>query len=104
MKITLDIEQDLKQQFQSIVNSDNFERKSGYSYDKIKLIRFPDQTEFYHFEPIEHKTPVYMTSINSKESKWYLIHMNIGPDIQLKKTALQRLIYIKYSFPEFFQL
>ena len=89
MKVTLDIEQDLKEQFHRIVTSDNFESASGYSYDKIKLIKFPDQTEFYHFEQIEHRIPVSMTSINSEASEWYLIHMNIGGDMQLKKTANQ---------------
>ncbi|MDY2588114.1 helix-turn-helix transcriptional regulator [Winogradskyella aquimaris] len=92
MKITLDIGRDLKEQFRRVVNSDNFEKDSGYSYDKIKLIKFPDHTEFYHFEPIEHNTPVYMTSTNSKNSEWYLIHMNIGADMQLKKTTNQPMV------------
>lgn len=85
LKITLDIEQDLKDQFRSVIDADNFDSASGYANDKIKLIKFPDQTEFYHFEPVEHKVPIHMTSINAKESEWYLIHMNIGVDMQLKR-------------------
>ncbi len=89
MKITLDIQKNFKEQFQRVINSDDFDAASGYSYDKIKLIRFPDQTEFYHFEPVEHRTPVHMTSTNALDSEWYLIHMNIGADMQLKKIATE---------------
>ncbi|MEM9829739.1 MAG: AraC family transcriptional regulator [Bacteroidota bacterium] len=85
MKITLDIEQDLKEQFRSIIDADNFDSASGYAYDKIKRIKFPDQTEFYHFEPVEHQVPIHMTSTNSADSDWYLIHMNIGGDMHLKR-------------------
>ena len=96
MKITLDIEQDLKEQFRNIIDADTFDEASGYSDDKIKLVKFPDQTEFYHFEPVEHKVPIYMTSINAKESEWYLIHMNIGIDMQLKRMANHSTDYHRF--------
>ena len=37
-----------------------------------------------------------MTSTNSKESEWYLIHMNIGPDMQLKENPAQPMVNYRF--------
>ncbi|MEM1259877.1 MAG: helix-turn-helix transcriptional regulator [Bacteroidota bacterium] len=85
MNVVLDLEHNLKEQFRNIIYSDSFEMASGYSIDKIKCLEFPDRTEFYHFEPVEHKIPIAMTSTNAADSEWYLIHMNIGGDTHMKR-------------------
>lgn len=85
MKISLNLERDLKEEFRSIIDSDAFLPASGYAMDKIKRVQFPDQTVLYYFAPVEHRIPIHMTSTNAKDSEWYLIHMNIGGDMHLKQ-------------------
>ena len=85
MKVTPDITKDLEAQFQRLIESEDFDPASGYAVEKIKKRRFPDHTELYHFAEVTHNIPIYMTSTNAPDSEWYLIHMNIGVDMQLKR-------------------
>lgn len=85
MNITLNIGENLIDQFQKVVAAKHFDKRSGYALHKIKSITFPDQVEFYHFEAVTHNIPIHMLSTNAKDSDWYLIHINIGSDTQLKK-------------------
>ena len=96
MNVSLDIGKNLKDQFNKIIEADGFDVNSGYSNQKIKLVQFPDDIEFYHFELVEHKIPIYMTSTNAKESDWFLIHINIGTDKQLKRTENQTIDFHRY--------
>ncbi|MEM9681362.1 MAG: hypothetical protein AAF901_13650, partial [Bacteroidota bacterium] len=45
--ITLNLEQNLRDQFKTIIEADDFDSASGYAFDKIKCIEFPDGIEFY---------------------------------------------------------
>ncbi|MEM6894871.1 MAG: AraC family transcriptional regulator [Bacteroidota bacterium] len=96
MNVTLDLEKDLKEQFQSLIDSESFDAASGYAMEKIKRVEFPDQMAFYYFAPVEHKIPIHMTSINAKESEWYLVHMNIGGDMHLKQMENQPSEYQRF--------
>ena len=97
LHVKLNLEYDLKEQFQSLIHSDCFDTASGYAMEKIKRVQFPDQTAFYYFAPVEHKIPIQMTSINAKESEWYVVHMNIGGDMHLKQMEKRPSDYHRFA-------
>ena len=96
MKVDLNIEKNLKEQFRQLIADPDFDPNSGYDVDKINVVEFPGQLEFYHFKPVVQNIPIEMTSANSPESDWYLIHVNIGTDQQTKTTRDQTIDFHKF--------
>ena len=62
----------------------------------VKFIEFPGELEFHHFGNAPFKVPIFMTSINPIDTKWYVIHINLSKVKQEKKVGNQVIHFQKH--------
>ena len=101
MHITLDISQNLKDGFQPYLNM--IEENGEFKVDPkvgggqgMEFITLPGNIEFYHFKKSYFNNPIYLKSINSINSKHFLIHINLSKVKQEKIVEDQVINLHKY--------
>ena len=96
----VDVEKHLAPQFIEIIGLDPVSLTSlpdseGEGY--IKFIDLPGNLEFYHFVAIDNGPGGLMRSVNSVDSEWYLIHMNLSGHVQQKKVDEDVVVLHKHA-------
>jgi len=104
MKLKIDISRNVNQQFRHYLGGDEIENgfvvnpKYGTNEAKCIFLEFPGKLEVYHFGATRFKEPIQMQSINSTDSEWLLIHINLS-NVSQKKNIGSDTIHFQRNLP-----
>ena len=96
MNVKLDVSKNLVPQFQQQFKMDGMAMNPKVGTGEMIYRTLPNDLEFYHFTLWKSNLEIDMTSINPTDSEWYLIHINLGKDKQLKRVGDQVIEFHRY--------